>query len=164
MKIIGSPIAILITLLIPFHATDAQRRESNAVEPTEVMRQVVAAYHSFLTYIDRGTAIVRPAGSDEVYKVEFETLFKRPNKLRFAWTTESSSTPGYKQTGVVWCDGVAVWASYSVHGSKPEQKKSLEAAVASATGASWGLRRPSSDCCRTSFMKSFVWMNGKDSR
>ncbi len=138
MKIIGSAIAILITLLIPAHATDAQRRESNAVEPPEVMRQVVAGYHSFSTYSDRGTGIVRSAGSDAVDKVEFETLFKRPNKVRFAWTTEYSRTPGYKQTGVVWCDGVAVWASYSFHGNKPEQKTSLEAAVASATGASCG--------------------------
>ena len=38
-------------------------------------------------------------GSDAVYKIEFETLFKRPNKVRFAWTLEAIHTPGHKQTG-----------------------------------------------------------------
>jgi hypothetical protein len=138
MKFIGSAIAILIALIIPPHSTDAQRRGSSEVEATELLSQVVAAYHSLSTYSDRGTAVDHMTGSDTVYTVEFETVFKRPNKVRFAWTSEVNHTPGHKQTGVIWCDGETAWASYSFHGNKPERKQNLEVAVAGATAASWG--------------------------
>jgi outer membrane lipoprotein-sorting protein len=102
------------------------------------MAQVVAAYHSISTYSDLGSAIVRFARSDLVFTVKFETLFKRPGRLRFAWTSESNSTPGYVQTGLIWCDGTTAWKNYSFQGGKPEQKKSLDLIVAGATGASSG--------------------------
>jgi len=137
MKLIGFAIAILIAL-IPPHSTDPQGRESSEVEAREVLRQVVAAYYSLSTYSDRGTGVDHMAGSDTVYTVKFETLFKKPNRVRFAWTSEYSYTPGHKQTGVIWCDGESAWASWSVHGNKPERKENLEVAVAGATAASLG--------------------------
>lgn len=137
MKIIGFAISILITVITSFYSTDAQRRESD-VAAAEVLKQVIATYHSFSTYRDRGTTVVHMRGSDVVYKVEFETLYKRPNKVRFAWTMEYNRLPGHKQNGVIWSDGETTWALYSFHGNQPEQKQSLEAAVAGATGASWG--------------------------
>ncbi|HSB10462.1 MAG TPA: hypothetical protein VLM38_13320 [Blastocatellia bacterium] len=97
----------------------------------------MSAYHSLSTYSDRGTSIVRLPGGG-VYAIELETLFKRPGKLRFAWTTQSNLAPGHKQDGLIWCDGTTAWASYSFRGNTPEQKKNLDLAVAGATGASWG--------------------------
>jgi outer membrane lipoprotein-sorting protein len=138
MKIIRFAVIILIVLVFPPYPTNAQRGEASAVEAAELLKQVVAAYHSFSTYSDRGTAIVHMTGSDAVYKIEFETLFKRPDKVRFAWTLEYNHTPGHKQTGVIWCNGETAWTSYSFRGNKPERKTNLEAAVASATGTSWG--------------------------
>jgi outer membrane lipoprotein-sorting protein len=103
------------------------------------MRQVVAAYHSLSSYSDRGTSIVRLAGNNAVYRIDLETVFKRPNKLRFACTMESSRTPGYKQRGIIWSDGTTAWALYSFHNNKLERKKNLDLAIASASGVSWGV-------------------------
>ena len=74
MTFIGCAIAILIAL-IPPHSTDPQPRESSEVEAKEVLRQVVAAYHSLSTYSDRGTGVDHMAGSDTVY-----TVNKRMNR------------------------------------------------------------------------------------
>lgn len=135
MKLIAVVVTILIAPLISTNSVDAGRSVLDKQDADELLRRVVAAYHSFSTYSDRGNKIVHLRSSD--YKIEFETLFKRPGKLRFAWTLEYSHTPGYRQKNVIWSDGTTAWASYSFHGSKPEQKGSLELAVASATGASW---------------------------
>lgn len=115
---------------------------TNAVQTDQaadrILGNVVAAYHSVSTYRDNGTAIIHLTDSDASYRVEFETLFKRPNKLRFAWTQRSSRVPRYKQRGVIWYDGVAAWSRYSVRGNKVVRKRDLEVLVAGATGASWG--------------------------
>lgn len=120
---------------VPQHFSGADRAAPSDADAALVMRQVVAAYHSMSTYADIGTAVVH-LGSTE-YRVDFETLFKRPGKLRFAWTVAYSRLPGKKQTGLVWSDGATAWASYSFRGNKPQQKKDLEFAVAGATAASW---------------------------
>jgi outer membrane lipoprotein-sorting protein len=104
----------------------------------EFMKEVVATYRALSTYSDKGTSIVRLGRVDSTYTIEFETLFKRPDKLRFAWTQRNNHTPGYKQSAVIWSDGATAWALASFRGNKPEQKKNLDAAVAAATGASWG--------------------------
>jgi outer membrane lipoprotein-sorting protein len=135
VKRIAVVVTIFIAALISTNSIDGGRSVLDKQDADELLRQVVAAYHSFSAYSDKGNAIVHLRDSD--YKIEFETLFKRPDKLRFAWTLEYSHTPGYHQNNVIWSDGTTAWASYSFHGSKPEQKGSLELAVASATGASW---------------------------
>lgn len=126
-----------LELFVPKHSADAQRPASNDADASEVMKQVVAAYHSLSSYADRGTSIVHLAGSDATYRIDFETLFKRPNELRFAWTLEYSNAPGKQHKSVIWCDGVTAWSSYSFHSNKPERKENLELAVAGAIGASW---------------------------
>ena len=138
MKRIGAGIAIFAVLLVPSNLTDAQRRGLSDADANEAMRQVVATYGSFATYSDKGTCVYHPAGGDRVYTVRFETLFKRPGRLRFAWTQEVDSLPGYQQKGVIWCDGTTAWLLWSVHGNRLEQKKDLELAVSGAVGASWG--------------------------
>jgi outer membrane lipoprotein-sorting protein len=138
MKIIRFVLIILIVLGFPSHPAVAQRGDASDVEAAGLLKQVIATYHSLSTYSDRGTAIVHMTSSDSVYKIEFETLFKRPNKVRFAWTLEFNHTPGHKQTGVIWCDGETAWTWYSFRDNNLERKANLEAAMASATGASWG--------------------------
>jgi hypothetical protein len=127
---------LLIALFITVHFTGIRGEAPNDAHAAEVMRQVVAAYHSLSTYGDKGTSIIHLASVD--YRVDFETLFKRPGRLRFAWTVEYSETPGHKQSGLIWSDGPTAWASYSVNGNKLEPKKDLGLAIAGATGASWG--------------------------
>jgi outer membrane lipoprotein-sorting protein len=127
---------LLIALFITVHFTGIRREAPNDADAAEVMRQVVAAYHSLTTYGDKGTSIIHLASVD--YRVEFETLFRRPGKLRFAWTVEYSETPGHKHSSLIWSDGTTAWASYSFRGNKLEPKKNLDLAVAGAIGASWG--------------------------
>lgn len=129
-------VPLLIALFIPVHFTGIQPEAPDQADASKVMRQVVATYQSLLTYSDKGTSIVHLASVD--YRVDFETLFKRPGRLRFAWTVEYSETPGYKQSGLIWSDGTTAWASYSIHNNKLEPKKNLDLAVAGAIGASWG--------------------------
>lgn len=104
----------------------------------QVLANIVAAYSSVSTYRDKGAAIVHLTDVDVSYRLEFETLFKRPNKLRFEWTQTYSRVPGHKQKGVIWYDGVTAWSRYSVRGNKVMRKRDLEVLVAGATGASWG--------------------------
>jgi outer membrane lipoprotein-sorting protein len=129
-------VIILIALLSTVHFTSIQREAANHGDATQVMRQVVSTYQSLVTYTDKGTSIVHVVSSD--YRVEFETLFKRPGKLRFGWNVEYSHKPGHKDHSVVWSDGASAWASYSFHGNKVEPKTDLGLAVAGAIGASWG--------------------------
>jgi hypothetical protein len=129
-------VPLLIALFIPVHFTGIHPEAPDRADATQVMRQVVATYQSLLTYSDKGTSIVHLRSSD--HRVEFETLFKRPGRLRFAWTVEYSQPPGYKQSGLIWSDGTTGWASYSFHGNKLEPKKNLDLAVAGAIAASWG--------------------------
>lgn len=127
---------VLIALVTTAPFTGIHREAPNRTDAPEVMRQVVVAYHSFSTYSDKGTSIIHLANVD--YRIEFETLFKRPGRLRFEWTLEYSETPGHKQNNLIWSDGTTAWASYSFHGNKLEPKKDLGLAVAGATGVSWG--------------------------
>jgi outer membrane lipoprotein-sorting protein len=126
-----------LELFVATQYTDAQGAASNDADASEVIRQVVAAYRSLSSYSDRGTSLVHLAGSDASYRVDFETLFKRPNKLRFAWTLQYSHAPGKQRKNVIWCDGATAWSSYSFRGNKPELKQNLELAVAGAVGPSW---------------------------
>jgi outer membrane lipoprotein-sorting protein len=134
MSRIGSVIVVLLTLFIRCEMRNAREEASGESDPAYVMRQVVETYHSLSTYADRGESIVRLTSVN--YMVEFETLFKRPARLRFEWTNERSKPRGLKQHGLIWSDGTNAWASYSFRGNKLEQKKDLDLAVAGATGAS----------------------------
>jgi outer membrane lipoprotein-sorting protein len=136
MSRIGSVIAVLLTLVIGCEMRNPREVASGESDAAYVMRQVVETYHSLSTYADVGTSIVRLASVK--YTVEFKTLFKRPARLRFAWTQEYSELPAHKQNGVIWSDGTNAWVSYSFHGNKLEPKKDLNLAVASATGVSFG--------------------------
>jgi hypothetical protein len=136
MSRIGSVITVLLTLVIGCEMRNAPDLASGESDPAYVMRQVVETYHSFSTYADKGTCIVRLTSVN--YSVEFETLFKRPARLRFEWTVERTEPPGLKQHGLIWSDGTNTFASYSFRGNKLEPKKDLDLAVAGATGASWG--------------------------
>jgi len=113
----------------------ALETQSSNAEAAELMARVVTTYRSLLTYSDSGTAIVSLGSTED--KIEFETLFKRPGKLRFSWTIEHDRPKGFSQHGLIWSDGASAWVRYSFHGNKPERKKNLEVAVAGATGASY---------------------------
>jgi outer membrane lipoprotein-sorting protein len=121
------------SLVVPTHSANAQQRETQDPEAAEMMRQVVAAYRSLSTYSDRGTSIDRANGSNGKYeiRVKFETLFKRPDKLRFAWTREDSRIPGKKEN-LIWCDGDTAWSSYYFHRDNPRRVKHLGLLVAGA--------------------------------
>jgi hypothetical protein len=136
MTRIGSVIAVLLTLFIGCEISNAPEVAPGESDPAQVMRQVVETYHSFSTYADQGRSIVHMTDLD--YSVEFKTLFKRPGRLRFAWTVERTES-ALKQHGLIWSDGTNAWASYSFRGNKLEPKKDLDLAVAGATGASWGI-------------------------
>lgn len=131
-------IGLVLVLQAPTSLMSKPVQSGSEPNANQIMRSVVETYQSLSTYSDRGTTIVHSSDSDAVYRVEFESLFKRPRRLRFAWTMEFSHVPGHKQTGVIWCDGEIAWASYSFLGGKPERKKTLESAEAGATGASQG--------------------------
>jgi outer membrane lipoprotein-sorting protein len=135
MSRIGSLIAVLLTLFMRCEMRNAREVTSSASDPAYVMRQVVETYHSLSTYADKGISIARLTSVN--YTVEFETLFKRPGRLRFEWTVERTEL-ALKQHGLIWSDGTNAWALYSFRGNKVEPKKDLDLAVAGATGASWG--------------------------
>lgn len=135
MKLSGV-VPVLIVLFVPAYFAATQREAPNDAHAADVMRQVVAAYHSLSTYSDKGTSIIHLDSVE--YRIDYETLFKRPGRLRFAWTVEYNQTPGHKEVDVIWSDGTKAWASYSFHGNKLEPKKDLGLAMAGAIAASWG--------------------------
>lgn len=137
VRLIPAILSFLIALQAATNVSDTSMRLRPELSATEVMKHVVDTYQSLSTYSDRGTSITKLSPDGPVYTVKFETLFKRQNKLRFAWTLEYSGIPAYKRSNVIWSDGESVWASYSSRGGKPERKISLEVAVAGAIGASW---------------------------
>jgi len=132
---IGKVIAVLLALFMCCEMRNARDVVLAESDPAYIMRQIVDTYRSLLTYADKGRSIVRLSSVN--YTVEFETVFKRPARLRFNWTVQSSAIPAHKQHALIWSDGTKAWALYSFRGNKLEQKDDLGLAVAGATGASW---------------------------
>lgn len=137
MRLIPAILSFLIALQAATNVSDTSTRLRTELSAAEVMKRVVDTYRSLSTYSDQGTSITKLDPDGPVYTVKFETLFKRQNKLRFAWTLEYSRIPAYKRNNVIWSDGESVWASYSSRGGKPERKIDLGAAIAGAMGTSW---------------------------
>jgi outer membrane lipoprotein-sorting protein len=131
--------SLLATLLAPSAMSLAAEPEDPAPSATEVLQNVVATYQSLTSYRDRGVSVTQSTSGTGVpeRRLEFETLFTRPGKLRFAWDDEYSGRPG-KEHYVIWSDGTSAWSSFATTGNKPEGEKSLALAVCSATGLSVG--------------------------
>jgi outer membrane lipoprotein-sorting protein len=140
-------ISVVAVVLANSFACDHKYQEPGAIskatdeQAAQIVAKIVTVYHSMSSYRDTGTVVdylrsqQRPGLE---VTVRFETLFKRPNKLRFNWTVESSRIPGYEQRAMIWSDGTNTWTSYSFRGYKRERKATLDLAVAGATGASLG--------------------------
>lgn len=135
---------IILTILLCISSQAvAQRKAESPSSARQLMGRVVAAYHSFSSYSDKGVAKVQIIGNGRTVdkRVEFETLFKRPGKLRFSWVTETSYL-SFKKRYVIWSDGKNAWASFAFTGNKAERQDDLAMAVASATGISNGTAHP----------------------
>jgi outer membrane lipoprotein-sorting protein len=137
VRFIGATIAILSALNVPTYYIDSPARYSSELNATQIMKQVVETYHSLSTYSDKGVSIDNVTGTNGAYeiRVDFETLFKRPRKLRFAWTLQYSYAPGKRQN-VIWSDGETVWSSYFFRRNEPSRAENLGSAVAGAIAVS----------------------------
>ena len=132
-------LSVVVTLLALSTLCLAAERSDPTPSAAEVLRNVVATYQSLTSYRDQGVSITRRAGEtgDAERRLEFETLFTRPGKLRFAWDEETRYRPG-KTHSVIWSDGTSAWSSFAHTGNTPEREKSLALAVCGATGLSVG--------------------------
>jgi hypothetical protein len=136
-------ILVLLSRLVALLALPAVCLAADQNDPTpsatQVLRNVVATYQSLTSYRDRGVSITTSANGTEVpeRRLEFETLFTRPGKLRFAWDEETSHWPGNTHY-VIWSDGTSAWSSFAHTDNTPERQESLALAVCSATGISAG--------------------------
>ena len=118
MRDLGAKIATGIALLFATHSTySADRRQMpprDTADAAVVMGQLIAAYRSLSSYSDKGTSITRNKDGTYNKRVDFETLFKRPGKLRFAWSAsyDHIDAPGTR-SNLIRCDGTTAWASYA---------------------------------------------------
>ena len=108
------------------------------------MRQTVATYLAMQTYQDHGrssqTLKFYPEDDDAaIVVVDFSTLFKRPRKFKFDWTTTRDFGDGLDvEKNAIWSDGSKVW-SWSSSELMPEPEENVNMAVAGATGISQGM-------------------------
>jgi hypothetical protein len=131
--------SLVVTLLAVSAVSLAAEGNDPTPSATDIIRNVVTTYRSLTSYRDRGVSITKPSsGRGPIeQRLEFETQFVRPDKLRFAWDDITSSHPD-KEHFVIWSDGESAWSSFAYAGNKPERAENLLLAVASASGISAG--------------------------
>ena len=116
-------------------------------EAVALMSQVVATYRSLSSYRDRGRSVqtlkAYPTEKDpSTTVIDFTTVFKRPDKFQFSWTsTENYGDGPYSDKSAIWSDGSdgsKAWGSYPYDKNVPVVEESFSMAVAGATGVSQG--------------------------
>jgi len=125
---------------------EALAREASAsgTTATAVLQQTVATYQAMTTYRDHGWSVhtVKSFPTEEspaTVVIDFVTLFKRPSKFRFSWTTTDNFVGGpYTSKDAIWSDGLRVWGVWSYNENVPAPEESFNMAVAAATGVSSG--------------------------
>jgi hypothetical protein len=109
------------------------------MQPEEFIRTMLDVYATCNSYRDKGTVktVYNPetSGHDFDKLTTFETYFKRPDFLRFEWTTTHKS--GAQENCAFWYDGKHV-SIYNSKDASIDECASLLQAVARATGASDG--------------------------
>lgn len=135
-------ILLLLLLSIAFCSEAIGKEEmTSSPEAMALMKQVVAAYQSLSSYRDRGRTVqtLKSSPSDPATLViEFTTVFERPSKFRFSWTsTENFGDGPYTSKEAIWSDGIKVWSS-SEEKTVPVAEESFSMAVAGADGVTRG--------------------------
>lgn len=138
------PQAILFLLCV-CSAAAAQNSQPALPDATEFMRDTAATYRAMSSYRDRGHLVQSlkssPDDPDEsAVAQDFVTLFQRPDKFKFAWTTTDNFGGGSRNDqDAIWSDGTEVWASWSSRDKNAVKVlEDFDTAVASATGISHG--------------------------
>jgi len=111
-------------------------RAASEPEPSEIFKEVAAAYNGMETYSDEGTiaADVDAGGVKQKIETAFSLKMKKPNSYLITWDQNMGF---FKQSGAVWNDGTQPYfymgatKSYSKMGSD-------EIALGAATGVSNG--------------------------
>ena len=106
---------------------------------SDILDRLGRTYLECASYRDSGTVLFSDDSTTE--SVAFETLFVRPNKLRFLW---QSDRPSSNKPFALWYDGSQIFTMFN--GTKPKQCDDLRLAVASATGTSAPRPRKSCHC------------------
>lgn len=105
-------------------------------DPREIIEVMVRRYAECTTYSDEGsiTDVENPRQGNV-----FRTHFVRPNKFRFEWTDIDTRNDPEPKHCMVWSDGRKSFSRYHFDDYEIEQEKSLEMAIAGATGISHGV-------------------------
>ena len=112
-----------------------------AAEPdpaVSVLANVAVAYASVSAYQDSGVVLTHDPEKDGPDEIIFQTLFLRPDQLRFDWIRHHPYPPlrHIKTSSSIWPDGRG--SHLLANGSAKPREASLSLAVAGATGVSRG--------------------------
>lgn len=102
-----------------------------------VLRDAAERYLRVQSYRDRGEVVTRYLGSHGHTRIfEFETLFRRPDRLRFEFRERDVGPQAeWKRYQIAWCGGAAD-IHWTLNGRR--ESESIGLAIAGATGVSAG--------------------------
>jgi hypothetical protein len=115
---------------------------ANGAEARQLLEEVVKTYASMESYSDVGSVTQQVHPGDPVLRMEFSTLYKRPNLFRFEFSRPHPYPPlrHLVTRHVVGYDGFGAYTLQRGHESEPtlQTRDDLSHAVAGATGVSSG--------------------------
>ena len=103
-----------------------------------ILANVAVTYASLSAYQDSGVVLTHYPHKDQPDEIVFQTLFLRPDQLRFDWVRHHPHPPlrHIKTSSSIWPDGRG--SHLLAVGAQKPKEASLRLAVAGATGVSHG--------------------------
>jgi len=107
----------------------------------QIMDRMISTYSELQSYADTGVVLVYRDDNEPPNETTFETMFSRPQFLKFSWVTHHPYPPlrHVKWRNVIWSNdsGSFSWHNYE-QAPSAEREPSLLIAIAGATGVSSG--------------------------
>jgi outer membrane lipoprotein-sorting protein len=127
-----------VTLIIVFE--DAAECGFSVMTAEAVLQSMVTKYSSMKSYQDRGVVLTKWPDKPEPDEINFATVFRRPDRFRFDWTSHHPYPPlrHLKTQHVVWYDGANAFHYTEGEDGGIKLQESLFMAIAGATGISKG--------------------------
>jgi hypothetical protein len=103
-----------------------------------VLRAMCERYAAMESYQDHGVVVLKSPDKPETNKIQFSTVFRRPNRFRFEWTTHHPypALHHVTTTRVIWFDGANAFTHIDRDNGGTRQEESLQMAIGRAGGVS----------------------------